>query len=100
MNSTTRALVLVWVCCTQAFIPSLAAADQFFVNSTRHDAETSQLVIAGGGFQPDMQVALNGTVLRLESVRSHEIRATMPTLLPGTYRLSSSVAAVSHSDSW
>jgi Collagen triple helix repeat (20 copies) len=64
-----------------------SAAQEFRVTSTRLDPATGQLVVVGTGFRPGVEVVLNGGRLRVLSLLSHEIRAELPTLLPGSYRL-------------
>lgn len=71
----------------QAAAAQSAAAQFFQVTSTRVDAATGQLIIVGSGFRSDAVATLNGDRLMVVSVSSHEIRAVMPSLLPGTYRL-------------
>ncbi len=75
------------VAAAQAAAAQTAYAQTFRVTSTRQDPATGHLVIAGTGFRPDVVAALNGARLTLVSVLGHELRAVMPTLAPGTYRL-------------
>lgn len=63
------------------------SADPLIVFSARHDVAASQLVLIGDGFRPDMRIVLSGTVLQNVAVKSTEMRAKLPPLAPGTYRL-------------
>ncbi len=94
MTSPIRALLCTGVLCAQAFSPVAAAAQpsavsfqSFAVSSTRVDPASGHLIIVGSGFKPGIDVALNGARLPVASVQSHEVRAELPPLLPGTYRL-------------
>jgi len=71
----------------KAAVAQSAAAQAFSLTSTREDPASGQLVIVGSGFRPGIDVVLNGARLRVLAVLSHEIRAELPTLLPGSYRL-------------
>ncbi len=64
-----------------------AFADQFVVFSARHDAAASQVVLVGSGFRSDMRIVLNGGALPNVKVTSVEMRAKLPALEPGTYRV-------------
>ncbi len=71
----------------RAAIAQSTGAPSFRVHSTRQDPAARQLVVAGTGFRPDVTVTLNGARLTVVSVLSHEIRAALPPLGAGTYRL-------------
>ena len=64
-----------------------AFADQFVVFSARHDAAASQVVLVGSGFRSDMRIVLNGGALPNVKVTNTEMRAKLPPLEPGTYRV-------------
>ena len=91
MNRLGRAAMVLSAVFVLALMspPRLAEADQMVVNSAHENAGSGQLVINGTGFKPGVRVWLNGTELNVVSVRSREIRATMPdpALEPGSYRL-------------
>ncbi|MGE0812424.1 MAG: hypothetical protein AB7O28_01690 [Vicinamibacterales bacterium] len=57
------------------------------VLSARRDVEHGQVVVTGRGFRPDLHLVLNGAVLPTVSASASEVRAVMPDLAPGTYRL-------------
>ncbi|MEO8682815.1 MAG: hypothetical protein ABI665_27450 [Vicinamibacterales bacterium] len=88
MKSTCRVLVPLLVICAQILIASPAAANSFSVSSTRLDSATGQLLVVGSGFRSGMVLVLNGKALKIVSIKSQEIRAELPALLPGTYRMS------------
>lgn len=69
------------------FATGTAFADQFLIFSARHDATTSEVVLIGAGFRSDMRILLNGATLPSGKVSSAEMRARLPKLVPGTYRL-------------
>lgn len=71
----------------QAAAAQTAAAQYFNVTSTRQDPATGLLVINGSGFRNDMVVRLNESRLTVVSVTNAEIRAQMPALPAGTYRV-------------
>ena len=92
--AVTAPLVMPYQATAQSLAAAArAAADQsaatqpFRITSTRTDPSTGQLVIVGTGFRPDVVVKLNSARLGVVSVLSHEVRAEMPALLPGSYRL-------------
>jgi hypothetical protein len=87
MKLTSRGVLLLFTICAQLLLARAASADQFSVNSVRQDAASGQLVVAGNGFRYGVTVVLNGKLLKVVSVQSREVRALLPTLLPGTYRL-------------
>ena len=87
MKFTTRIGVSLGALCALLIVPTPATAQQVAVSSTREDPSSGHLVIVGSGFKPGVDVALNGARLRVVSVESHEVRAELPALLPGTYRL-------------
>jgi hypothetical protein len=87
MKFTTRVVLSLCALCVQLIVPTPAAAQQFAVSSTRLDPSSGHLVIVGRGFKPGVEVVLNGARLQVVSVESHEVRAKLPALLPGTYRL-------------
>lgn len=94
MTLPIRALLCIGVLCAQALSPFAAAAQappvsfqSFAVSSTRLDPASGHLIIAGTGFKPGIDVTLNGARLPIMSVQSHEVRAQLSPLLPGTYRL-------------
>ena len=72
---------------TLALTAGSAFADQFVLFSARHDAAARQVVLIGSGFRSDMRIGLNGVALPMVSVTSGEMRAQLPNLDPGTYRL-------------
>ncbi len=71
----------------QAAATQSAAAQFFRVTSTHVDKDTGQLVVVGSGFRSDAVATLNGVRLTVVSVSSRELRAELPPLVPGTYRL-------------
>lgn len=81
------ARLTVTLCALLALAASPAVAQQFVVFSARHDATASQVVLVGSGFRADMRILLNGAALANASVTSREMRAKLPALQPGTYRL-------------
>lgn len=81
------ARLTVTLCALLALAASPAVAQQFVVFSARHDATASQVVLVGAGFRADMRILLNGAALANASVTSTEMRAKLPALQPGTYRL-------------
>jgi len=70
-----------------ALSASPAFAQQFVVFSARHDAANGQVVLVGSGFRADMRILLNGAPLPNAAVTGSEMRAKLPVLEPGTYRL-------------
>ena len=75
------------LCAMVALTSGPAFADQFVLFSARHDAVARQVVLVGSGFRSDMRIGLNGAALPTVSVTSAEMRAALPNLEPGTYRL-------------
>lgn len=75
------------VCALLALTASPVFAQQFVVFSARHDAAASQVVLVGSGFRADMRILLNGAPLPTAAVTGSEMRAKLPALEPGTYRL-------------
>ena len=75
------------LCAMVALTSGPAFADQFVLFSARHDAVARQVVLVGSGFRSDMRIGLNGAALPTVSVTSAEMRAALPDLEPGTYRL-------------
>ncbi len=74
-------------CALLALAASPAVAQSFVVFSARHDAAAGQVVLVGSGFRADMRILLNGAPLPNAAVTSREMRAKLPVLEPGTYRL-------------
>lgn len=94
MTTPIRALLCTCVLGAHAFSPLAAAAQSpavsfqsFAVSSTRLDPASGHMIIVGSGFKPGIDVTLNGARLPVVSVQSHEVRAELPMLLPGTYRV-------------
>jgi len=75
------------LCALLALAASPAVAQSFVVFSARHDAASSQVVLVGSGFRADMRILLNGAPLTNTAVTGTEMRAKLPALEPGTYRL-------------
>ncbi len=67
---------------------SQAANQPLTVRSSRIDPATGDLVISGSGFRSDVKVVLNGARLTVMTVQNQEIRAQLPSLSAGTYRVS------------
>ena len=88
MKFTSRVLLLLVVFAVPFLTPHVVeATDQSFVKSARQDASTGHLVIIGSGFRTGTSVVLNGKSLKVVKLQSNEIRAELPAMLPGTYRL-------------
>jgi hypothetical protein len=87
MKHTSHGVLLLVTICAQLLFARVANADQFSVNSVRQDAASGHLVISGNGFRYGTTLVLNGKLLKVVSVQSREVRALLPNLLPGTYRL-------------
>lgn len=85
MQPSTRLSALL--CALLTFATGTAFADQFLIFSARHDVATSEVVLIGAGFRSDMRILLNGATLPSGKVSSAEMRAKLPALVPGTYRL-------------
>jgi hypothetical protein len=62
-----------------------AEAQPAFIYSARSDAGV--LIVEGDGFGPGLSVVLDGFSMRVLSMTSHQIRATLPAVDPGSYRL-------------
>ncbi|MCC6992294.1 MAG: collagen-like protein [Acidobacteria bacterium] len=75
------------LCALLVLAASPAFAQSFVVFSARHDAAAGQVVLIGSGFRADMRILLNGAPLPNAAVTGSEMRARLPKLDPGTYRL-------------
>jgi IPT/TIG domain len=62
-----------------------AAADFLAIKAAKPSGST--LVIEGHGFRKDVDVSVNEVDLKVLSVNAGEIRAALPSLAPGTYRI-------------
>jgi len=62
-------------------------AEQLAITSAHPDVAAGMLVVDGTGFRPGLSLALEGRDLKVLSVRPREIKAALPRLHPGTYRL-------------
>jgi Collagen triple helix repeat (20 copies) len=64
-----------------------AAADSMSVVSAQPNSASGVLVINGYGFRTDTYVSVNDVELKVLSIKAQEIRAALPPLAPGSYRL-------------
>ena len=64
-----------------------AAADQFTLSSARQDAASGELVVGGFGFRPGVRVVLGAVEIPVTSVTLREVRAKLPAVPPGSYRI-------------
>ena len=64
-----------------------ADAEQLLITSVHPDAAAGVLVIDGTGFRSGLYVGLEDADLKVLSVSGHEIKAKLPALKPGSYRL-------------
>ena len=62
-----------------------AAADFLAIKAAKPNG--GMLVIEGHGFRKDVDVSVNEVDLKVLSVNASEIRAALPSLAPGTYRI-------------
>ena len=79
MSLSTFAAVVV--------LASPVAADWLAIKAAHPNGGV--LVIDGHGFRKDVDVSVNEVDLKVLSVTATEIRAALPSLTPGTYRLAS-----------
>lgn len=82
-----RTVIRAAVLCSAIALSQPAAAQQIFISSVHPDTASHVIVIDGAGFRSGTYVGLNGHDLHVISRTSHQIRATLPELDPGTYRL-------------
>src|SRR5438105_9505231 len=68
-------------------IGATAGAEQLTITSAHPDPAAGILIIDGTGFRQGVAVALEGHDLKVLSVNPRQIRTSLPTLTPGTYRL-------------
>jgi hypothetical protein len=85
MKTSSLGVLVIVAICGQLLAASPVSAEQFVVNSARQDG--NQLIVNGTGFRPGTSLTLSGKVLRVLSVQSKEVRAELPAMLPGSYRL-------------
>jgi len=60
---------------------------QFSIAAAHPDTTSKQIIIDGSGFRPGLSVSIDNIQLHVVSVNASEIRATLPALQPGSYRL-------------
>src|ERR1700704_5024015 len=63
------------------------AADSMTVVSAHPNTASGVLVINGSGFKSGTYVSVNDVELKVLSIKTQEIRAALPALAPGSYRL-------------
>ncbi len=88
MTFTSRVVSALLVASALVVVPRVAAASNHVsVSSTRQDAATGHLVVSGSGFRAGVKVTLGGKWLNVVSVQDTQIRAELPQLPSGTYKL-------------
>ena len=79
MSFSTLAAVVV--------LASPAAADWLAIMAAHPNSPPGVLVVNGHGFRKDLYVSVNDVELKVLSINPTEIKAALPPLAPGTYRL-------------
>src|SRR2546422_2926212 len=87
MGKSGRVWILLSLVGGFGMISSSVQADDMSIRSAHPSVAAGQLVIDGSGFKTGVHVWLNGSELKLLSVKPNEIRAKLPELDPGNYRL-------------
>jgi hypothetical protein len=73
--------------CATFFFASAVSAEDLAITSAHPDSSAKVLVIDGTGFRAGLDVGIDGRTLAILHVSEHEIRAALPVLSSGTYRL-------------
>ena len=85
-NGFVRSIWLSFVSVITLMATSVpASADWLAIVSAKPVANT--LVLTGHGFKKDLNVTVNDTELKVLSITPSEIKAALPSLAPGTYKL-------------
>jgi len=87
-NGFARVVMMSLTLTAMLFHARPAAADWLAVVSAHPDTREGMLIINGFGFKKGLYLGIDGQELTVVSVSPNEIRATLPPLAPGTYRLS------------
>lgn len=87
MGKSGRVWILLSLVGGFGMISSSVRADDTSIRSAHPSVAAGQLVIDGSGFKTGVHVWLNGSELKLLSVKPNEIRVKLPELDPGNYRL-------------
>ena len=85
-NGFVRAIKLSFISAMTVMATSVpATADWLAIKAAKPNGGV--LLIEGHGFKKDVDVSVNEVDLKVLSVNASEIRAALPSLAPGTYRL-------------
>jgi hypothetical protein len=86
MNGFARVILMSLASLSSVVLLAQPASADWLAVTSAHPA-AGVLVIDGYGFRKDVDVSVNDVELKVLSVSAREIKAALPPLAPGTYRL-------------